>query len=98
MRAVYWLLFGVAIAIGGISNGFDKLTETSVSCGHEQMSRGDRCQEIGSSVQVRSYAEQRSANREEGLVSLVVGFVAAVGCLIFLVIVISQYLESRRRT
>ncbi|MFD3506736.1 hypothetical protein [Nocardia sp. NPDC058666] len=99
MRAVYWVLFGVMIAIGGFANSFDKLAEPQASCGYQQMSHSDRCQEIdGSSVRVRSYAEQRSANYSEGLVSLVVGFVALVGTLIYLTIVIGQRAETHRRT
>ncbi|MEV0251673.1 hypothetical protein AB0H76_34145 [Nocardia sp. NPDC050712] len=95
MRAVFWVLFGVVVAIGGFANGVDKLTETRVSCGYQQMGRGDSCQaDDGSSVRVRSYAEQRSANQGEGLISLVVGFAAVVGCLIYLIIVIGRRLET----
>ncbi|MFE1591857.1 hypothetical protein [Nocardia sp. NPDC058705] len=98
MRAVYWLLFGVVIAIGGFANSYDKLTETRASCGYQQMSHSDSCQEIdGSSVRVRSYAEQRSANQSEGVVSLVVGLVALVGTVIYLIIVVGQRVETRRR-
>lgn len=99
MRAVVWVLFGVVIAIGSFANSYDKLTETRVSCGYHQMSRGDSCQEFGgSSVRERSYAEQRSANQNEGLISLVVGFVALVATLIYLIIVIGQRVEARQRT
>jgi hypothetical protein len=99
MRAVVWVLFGVVIAIGSFANSYDKLTETRVSCGHQQMSRSDRCQEIdGSSVSERSYSEQRSANQKEGLMSLVVGFVALVGSLIYAIIAIGQRVEVRRGT
>ncbi|MFF2082755.1 hypothetical protein ACFVVM_03230 [Nocardia sp. NPDC058176] len=99
MRAVVWVLFGVVIAIVSFANSYDKLTETRVSCGYQQMSRGDRCQEIGgSSLRERSYAEQRSANQNEGLISLVVGFVALVASLIYSIIAVGQRVEARRGT
>ncbi|WP_431954756.1 hypothetical protein [Nocardia lijiangensis] len=98
MRAAWWIVVGLLIGSVVAVDGYGKLTESKVSCGYSTMERGDRCQEIGSTVKVRSYRDQRSSNQLEGLIETLIGSFVVLGSLGYSIVVIARVRELRRES
>ncbi|MGV9664376.1 hypothetical protein ACWDUL_21490 [Nocardia niigatensis] len=97
MRTVMWVVFALVIGFFGIVNGFEQLTEANVSCGYQKMDQGDRCEETWrSSTVVHSYDDQRSSNRMEGLIEILVCGLIGLGGLGYGIVRVVRTIEVRR--